>query len=111
MCSFGAWPNLVCLFSGLLRGAQRGEFSSSISKNCLIFLSPPASSGMAEVAHTEVPKLYGPAGSFANYEETLTLRKCNSAMDPAKKAARLLLHMLDVARKVCLSIGRDVIGQ
>ena len=31
-------------------------------------------------------------------------------MEPEKKAAHLLLHMSDVARKVCLSVGRDVIG-
>ena len=30
-------------------------------------------------------------------------------MEPEKKAARLLLHMPDDAREVCLSAGRDVI--
>ena len=38
------------------------------------------------------------------------MRKRISAMGPAKKAAHLLLHMSDVARKVCLSVGKDVIG-
>ena len=38
-----------------------------------------------------------------------TTRQKASAMEPEKKAAHLLLHMLDVARKVCLPAGRDVI--
>ena len=31
-----------------------------------------------------------------------------STMDPDKKAAHLLLHMSDAARKVCVAAGRDV---
>ena len=65
---------------------------------------------MTEVAHTEVPKFDGRAGSFANYEEKVMLRRRSSAMGPEKEAARLLLHMSDVARKVRLSVVRDVIG-
>ena len=29
---------------------------------------------------------------------------------PRKKAINLLLHMSDVARKVCMAVGRDVVG-
>ena len=36
------------------------------------------------------------------------MRKQVSAMDPEKKAAHLLLHVSDVARMVCLPVGRDV---
>ena len=65
---------------------------------------------MTDVTHTEDPKFDGRAGSFASYDEKVTLRKRISAMGPAKKAAHLLLHMSYVARKVCLPAGRDVIG-
>ena len=65
---------------------------------------------MTEVANTEVPKFDGHAGSFANYEEEVHLRKRISAMGPEKKAAHLLSRMSKVALKVCLSVGRGVIG-
>ena len=68
------------------------------------------SSGMTEVANVEVPKFDGRAGSSANYEEKVNLRKRIPAMDPAEKAAHLLLHTSDVARKVCSSVGEDAIG-
>ena len=64
---------------------------------------------MTEVTHTGVPKFDGHAGPFANYEEKVTLRKRLSTMGPGKKAAHLLLRTSDVARKVCLSVGRDFI--
>ena len=48
-------------------------------------------------------------GPLANYEEKVLLRGRASAMGPEKKAAHLLLHMSDVARKVCLSAGRYAI--
>ena len=102
-------PILFCLSLGLLRGAQCGNFLSSISKNLSDFFLLP-SLGMTEVAHTEVPKFDGRARPFANYEEKVTLRKRTPALGPEKKAAHLLLHMSDVARKVCLPVGRDVIG-
>ena len=66
--------------------------------------------GATEVTTTEAPKFDGRAGSFANYEETVNLRKRISAMGPGKEAAHLLLHMSDVARTVCLSAGRGVFG-
>ena len=33
-----------------------------------------------------------------------------SPLEPAEKASHLSLHMADVARKVCLAVGRDVVG-
>ena len=56
---------------------------------------------MTEVARAEVPTFDGRAGSFANYVEKVILRKRISTMGPEKEAAHLLLHMSDVARKVC----------
>ena len=64
---------------------------------------------MAEVTHAEAPKFYGSGGSFANYENKALLWKRASAMEQGRKGAHLLLQMSDVARKVCLSMGRDVI--
>ena len=64
---------------------------------------------MTEVTHTEAPKFDGGGGSLANYEAKVLLWKRAPAMRPGKEAARLLLHTSDVARKVCLSVGRDVI--
>ena len=65
---------------------------------------------MAEVTHAEVPKFDRSAGAFANYEETVLLLRRAPTMDPEKKAAHLLRHMSDVARKVCLNAGRREIG-
>ena len=65
---------------------------------------------MAEVTNTEVPKFDGHAGSFANYEEDVNFRKRMSAMGPERKAAHLPPHISDVARRVCLSVGRGVFG-
>ena len=65
---------------------------------------------MAEVTHAEAPKFDGHAGSFPNYEVKVILRKRVSTMGPEKEAAHLLLHMSDVARNVCVSVGRDVVG-
>ena len=64
---------------------------------------------MAEVTRAEAPKFDGRAGCFANYEEKVILRKRISTVGPEKNAAHLLLQMADVARKVCLSVGQDVI--
>ena len=65
---------------------------------------------MAEVTHAEVPKFDGSGGPLVNFEEKVLLWKRAPAMEPGKKAAHLLLHLSDVARKVCLSARRDVIG-
>ena len=64
---------------------------------------------MTEVTHAEVPKFDWSGGSFANYEVRVLFWKRAFTMEPGKKANHLLLHMSDVARKVCLSVGRDVI--
>ena len=58
----------------------------------------------------QVPSFDGQRNSFLNYEEKVLLRQDISPSDPGKKAAHLLLHMADVARKVCLTVGKDVIG-
>ena len=65
---------------------------------------------MAEVAPAKVPKFGGKAGPLANYEEKVTPWKRISTLGPEKKAAHLLLHMYDVARMVCLSVGRNGFG-
>ena len=61
---------------------------------------------MAEVAHTEVPKFDGCAGSFANYDAEVNLWKRISAMEHERMAAHLLLHMSDVARRVCMPVDQ-----
>ena len=65
---------------------------------------------MTKVASTEAPKFGGRPTSFANYDEKVHLWKRVSTMDPEKGAAHLLLHTSDVPRKVCLSVGEDVVG-
>ena len=52
----------------------------------------------------------GRAGSFANLEEEAVLRHQISTTDPQKRAATLLLHTSDVARKLCMTVGKDVVG-
>ena len=64
---------------------------------------------MTEVTRAEAPKFDGSGGPPVNFEEKVLLWKRAPAMEPGKKAAHLLLHLSDVARKVCLSVGRDVI--
>ena len=64
--------------------------------------------GVTNVAR--VPAFAGHAGSFANFEEKVLLRHPISATDPEKKAANLPVHMSDVARKVCTTVGEDAIG-
>ena len=66
------------------------------------FRSP--SSGITEVASTEVPKFDGQATSFADYEGKVLSWRRVSTMGPGKQASRLLLHMSDVA------VGKDVPG-
>ena len=66
---------------------------------------------MSQVANVmHVPVFEEHASSSANYEEIATLRNQISTMDPQKRAANLLLRMADVARKVCVTAGKDVIG-
>ena len=57
-----------------------------------------------------VPTFDGQRSSFLNYEEKVLISENISPMGPAKKASHLFLHMADFARKVCLTIGKDVVG-
>ena len=57
-----------------------------------------------------MPTFDGRRSSFANYEEKVLIWNKISPLEPGKKASHLLLHMADVARKVCLTIGKDVVG-
>ena len=57
-----------------------------------------------------VPMFDGQAFSYANYEEKIMLRYHISIKEPQKRAANLLLHMSDVGRKVCITVGQDVTG-
>ena len=64
---------------------------------------------MTDGTHAEGPNFVGNGGSFANYEKKVLLGKRVSTMGPETKAAHMLLHMSDVARDVCPSVGRGVI--
>ena len=57
-----------------------------------------------------MPTFDGRRSSFVNYEEKVLIWNKISPLEPAKTASHLLLHMADVARKVCLTIGKDVVG-
>ena len=96
---------------GLSRGALvEGEFSFLPFRNLFDIVLPLSlRRGLTEVTQTDVPKFDGSTGSFANYGEKGLSWKRASAMEPEKQAAHLLLHMSDVARKVCLNVVRDVI--
>ena len=59
---------------------------------------------------THVPTFDGRAPSFTNYEEKATLWNQISPLDPQKRASNFLLRVADVARKVCASAGKDVLG-
>ena len=63
--------------------------------------------GVANVM--QVPSFDGAAPSFANYEVEVTPRNHISTSGPKKRAANLLLHMSDAARKVCMSVGRKLL--
>ena len=52
----------------------------------------------------------GNASSSVIYEENATLRNQISALGPQGRVASRLLHMTDFARKVCMSVGKDDIG-
>ena len=63
-----------------------------------------------------VPAPDGPPGSFAYYEEKWSCgtkfpwRIHENAITHVGRAANLLLHMSDVARKVYMTVGKDVVG-
>ena len=56
------------------------------------------------------PAFDGHTASFANCEEKVATRNQIATMEPQQRAANLLLHMTDVARKVCLAAGKDVVS-
>ena len=69
------------------------------------------SNAMPEVTNlTHVPSVDGNAPSFANHKEKMIFRNQISIAKPQKRAADLLLHMADIARKVRMTIRRDQIG-
>ena len=57
-----------------------------------------------------VPVFDRHASSFANHEGKVALWAQIPTTEPQKRAANLLLHMTDVAGRVCMSVGKDVIG-
>ena len=63
---------------------------------------------MANMMHA--PAFDGRAGSFATFGEKETLWNEIPTMGPDRRAANLLLHMSDVAREVCVAVGKDVVG-
>ena len=66
---------------------------------------------MSDVAHVmRAPMFDGQAFSYANNEEKVMLWNQMSTLDPQKRAANLLLHMSNAARKVRVTVGGDVIG-
>ena len=65
---------------------------------------------MTDQLQIVVPTFDGKRSSFLNYEEKELIWQNISPLPPDQKASRLLPHMSDVARKVCLTIGKDVVG-
>ena len=65
---------------------------------------------MTDHLQIAVPTFDGKRNSFLNYEEKVLIWRNISPLPPDQKASHLLLHMSDVARKVCLTVGKDVVG-
>ena len=65
---------------------------------------------MSDQLQIIVPTFDGKRNSYLNYEEKVLIRKNISPLQADQKASHLLLHMNDVARKVRLTVGKDVIG-
>ena len=65
---------------------------------------------MADPHQVVVPSFDGKRESFLDYEEKVSIWRNISPLPPEQKASHLLLHMSDAARKVCMSIGKDVVG-
>ena len=57
-----------------------------------------------------VPSFDGKRESFLNYEEKVLIWRNISPLPADQQASHLLLQMSDVARKVCLTAGKDVVG-
>ena len=56
------------------------------------------------------PSFGGKRNSLLNYEEKVSIWRNISPLPPDQKASYLLLRMSDVSRKVCLAVGKDVVG-
>ena len=65
---------------------------------------------MSDLYQMHAPAFDGQRSSFLNYEEEVLTWTNISPLEPDKKASHLLLRMADVARKVRLTIGKDVVG-
>ena len=59
---------------------------------------------------THVSAIDGHASLFTNYEDKVTLRGQIAALDPQKRAASLILHTTDIARKACGSAAKGDVG-
>ena len=63
---------------------------------------------MAEVTeYMHVPPRGEKTSSSTSYPEKAILRNHISALEPSKSAAKLLLRMSDIARKVCMTVSKD----
>ena len=77
---------------------------------CVLFCELFLLSFMTDHLQIVAPSFDGKRDSFLNYEEKVLIWRNISPLPPEQKASHLLLHMSDVARKVCLSVGKDVVG-
>ena len=93
----GAWPAGLFYLSISLQRKLSEVFYSFLS------------SQMTEDTRLEAPKFDGASTAFANYGEKVSIWKKIATLGPANRAAHLLSHMSDVARKVCALAGRDVV--
>ena len=57
--------------------------------------------------YPQLPSFGGEASSFANYGEQVISRNQIPTIEPSKRAADLLLHMADIARKARMTVGKD----
>ena len=60
---------------------------------------------------THVRPFGGKSFSFANYEAKVILWNQIPTLGPQGRAATLLLQMTDIARMICMTVGRDHIGE
>ena len=92
----------------LHRTLVEGAFFPPFPKTCLISFFLPL--GIAVCRKLPTPK--APSLLEVGAPLPITTKKLRQrvpAMELERKAAHLLLHKSDVTRKVCLSVGRDVL--
>ena len=66
---------------------------------------------MSEVANfTYAPSLDGKVSSFPIYEEKVIPLHRISTLGTRTRAANALLHMADIARKLCMAVGKGHLG-